>query len=81
MTRRSGSDVHRLVGAGDLHSSPLVDQLHRGRTPLARRAAALRIDHDQRGQAGDSSICLATVAPSSTFSKRTVPAYSVMIGR
>jgi len=28
-----------------------------------------------------SSICLATVTPSSTFSKRISPAYSVMIGR
>jgi hypothetical protein len=28
-----------------------------------------------------SSICLATVTPSSTFSNFTVPAYSVMIGR
>ena len=28
-----------------------------------------------------SSICFATVAPSSTFSNFTVPAYSVMMGR
>ncbi|MNR59674.1 hypothetical protein D3C85_1809850 [compost metagenome] len=28
-----------------------------------------------------SSSCLATVRPSSTFSKRTLPAYSVMMGR
>ncbi|MOA06626.1 hypothetical protein D3C78_1262760 [compost metagenome] len=28
-----------------------------------------------------SSTCLATVRPSSTFSKRTLPAYSVMMGR
>ncbi len=28
-----------------------------------------------------SSICLATVTPSSTFSKRVSPAYSVMMGR
>jgi hypothetical protein len=48
-------DVHRLVGAGDLDFlAVVVDQLDLRPHALGlRAAAALRIDHDQRRQAGD----------------------------
>ena len=53
-----------------------------GRKPLAcaapRRFGSITTSVDRPVT---SSICLATVTPSSTFSNLTLPAYSVMIGR
>ena len=47
------ADRHRVIGAGDLHLVAVrVEQLDL-RTDDLGGAAALRIDHDQRGQAGD----------------------------
>ena len=47
------ADRHRVVGAGDLHFvAGGVEQLDL-RTHDLGRAAALRVDHDQRRQAGD----------------------------
>ena len=65
-----------------LTSSPIsLISLTCGRTDLAvepRRLASMTTSVDRPVT---SSICLATVEPSSTFSKRMVPEYSVMIGR
>ena len=52
-----------------------------GRTPFEaalRRLPSITTNVDKPVT---SSTCLATVTPSSTFSKRTTPEYSVMIGR
>ena len=72
-----------MVGARDLHFlAVVVDQLDLRTQTLGcavpRRLGSIttRVDRPVT-----SSICLATVTPSSTFSNFTRPAYSVMIGR
>src|SRR5690606_35478021 len=47
-------DVHRVIGAGDLHFlALLVEQFHLRTDALAAGAATLRIDDHQRRQTGD----------------------------
>ncbi len=63
-------------------SLPLAsNNLTCGRRPLVWPARCFGSITTRDDKPVTSSICLATVTPSSTFSKRTNPAYSVIIGR
>ncbi len=76
--------MHRMLGVRDLDFLALrVEQLD-PRTPVlatpANRGASRR-SRPGVERPVTSSICFATVTPSSTFSNFTVPPHSVMIGR
>ena len=76
-------DVDQGVGARDLDFVAGFVQQFDLRTQALGGAAGLRFGSITTSvdRPVTSSICLATVTPSSTFSNRTRPAYSVMIGR